>query len=247
MKITIVTATYNAEIVLENLIKSIIPQKSEEIEFIIIDGNSKDNTLEIIKRYQSYIDYWISEPDKGIYDAWNKGIKVAKGEWIMFLGADDELLPNSIYKYLHLINSKDLSSYDYISAQNEYINDENKLIKLLGNGAKWKLMRRGNSAAHVGSLHHKKNLFGSIGYYNLNYKICADYELLLRKKNNLKSYFFKTKIARMKVGGMSFTTRAIIESYKIRRLHKTLPSILNKLMFCRDYLSYKLFKFRKSV
>jgi glycosyltransferase involved in cell wall biosynthesis len=246
-KISIITATYNAETVLENMIQSIILQKTNEIEFIIIDGNSKDNTKKIIKNYNTYIDYFVSEPDKGIYDAWNKGIVAAKGEWLMFIGADDELLPDAINKYLDLLNSKDLSSYDYISAQNEFINDKNKILKIIGNGAKWKLMRRGNSAAHVASLHHKKNLFGSIGYYNLNYKICADYELLLRKKNSLKSYFFKTKIAKMKVGGMSFTTNAIKEIYEIRKLHKTISPLFNKLLYFRDYFAFKLFKLRKSV
>ena len=246
-KISIITATYNAETVLENMIQSIILQKTNEIEFIIIDGNSKDNTIKIIKNYNTYIDYFVSEPDKGIYDAWNKGIVAAKGEWLMFIGADDELLPDAINKYLDLLNSKDLSSYDYISAQNEFINDENRILKIVGNGAKWKLMRRGNSAAHVASLHHKKNLFGSIGYYNLNYKICADYELLLRKKNSLKSYFFKTKIAKMKVGGMSFTTNAIKEIYEIRKLHKTISPLFNKLLYFRDYFAFKLFKLRKSV
>lgn len=246
-KISIITATYNAETVLENMIQSIILQKTNEIEFIIIDGNSKDNTIKIIKNYNTYIDYFVSEPDKGIYDAWNKGIVAAKGEWLMFIGADDELLPDAINKYLDLLNSKDLSSYDYISAQNEFINDENRILKIVGNGAKWKLMRRGNSAAHVASLHHKKNLFGSIGYYNLNYKICADYELLLRKKNSFKSYFFKTKIAKMKVGGMSFTTNAIKEMYEIRKLHKTISPLCNKLLYYRDYSAFKFFKLRKSV
>lgn len=246
-KISIITATYNAETVLDNMIQSIILQKTNDIEFIIIDGSSKDKTIEIIKKYESNIDYWISEPDKGIYDAWNKGIEAAKGEWLMFIGADDELLPDAINKYLDLLNSKDLSSYDYISAQNEFINDKNRILKIIGNGAEWKNMKKGMSAAHVASLHHKKNLFGSIGYYNLNYKICADYELLLRKKNSLKSYFFKTKIAKMKVGGMSFTTKAIKESFEIRKLHETTPFFLNKILYYRDLIAYILFKFRKSV
>ncbi len=246
-KITIVTATYNAESVLENLIKSIIPQKNEEIEFVIIDGNSNDNTQEIIKKHESYIDFWLSEPDKGIYDAWNKGIKVANGEWIMFIGADDELLPDAINKYINLLLSKDFSSFDYISAQNEYVNEDEKIIKLLGTGASWALMRKGNSAAHVASLHHKKNLFEKVGYYNLDFKICADYEILVRKRNHLKTYFLQSRIAKMKVGGMSFSGKAIKESYKIRKLHKTVPSLVNILLYFRDYLAFKFFKLRKWV
>jgi glycosyltransferase involved in cell wall biosynthesis len=246
-QITIITATYNAESVLENLIQSIVPQKKENIEFIIVDGNSKDRTIDIVRKYESYIDFWISEPDKGIYDAWNKGIKAATSDWIMFVGADDELLPDALTKYLNLLDSKDLSSFDYISAQNEFINEDNKLLKLVGKGADWRLMRRGNSAAHVASLHHKKNLFDTIGFYNLDFKICADFELLLRKKDHLKSYFFPTRIAKMKVGGMSFSVSAIKESYKIRKLHSTISPINNKILFFRDYFAFQLFKLRKSV
>ena len=247
MKISIITATYNAGKYLEKCLNSIIPQLNNEVELIIIDGGSKDNTVEIIKRYQKHISYFVSEPDKGIYDAWNKGIKASNNEWIMFIGADDELLPGAINKYLTLLKSNDLSSYDYISAQNEYVHEDEKLIKLLGNGADWKLMRRGNSAAHVASLHSKKNLFEKVGYYNLDFKICADYEILLRKKDSLKSYFLKERIAKMKVGGMSFSVKAIKESYEIRKLHKTITPLFNNVLFFRDYFAYKLFKLRKFV
>lgn len=246
-KISIIIATYNAENYLDICLNSIIPQLDKTNELIIIDGLSKDNTVEIIKKNQKYISYWISEKDNGIYDAWNKGIKAATGDWIMFIGADDELLPNAIKKYIDLLVIKDFSSFDYISAQNEYVNEDEKLIKLLGNGADWKLMRKGNSAAHVASLHHKKNLFEKVGCYNLDFKICADYEILLRKKDSLKSYFLQERIAKMKVGGMSFSVNAIKESYEIRKLHKTITPFFNNLLFFRDYFAYKLFKLRKFV
>ena len=247
MKISIITATYNAGKYLEKCLNSIIPQLNNEVELIIIDGGSKDNTVEIIKRYQKHISYFVSEPDKGIYDAWNKGIKASNNEWIMFIGADDELLPGAINKYLTLLQSNDLSSYDYISAQNEFVNQHDKILKIIGKGAEWSLMRRGNSAAHVASLHNKQNLFDKVGYYNLDFKICADYEILLRKKENLKNYFLQSHIARMKVGGMSFTTKAIKESYEIRKKHNTITPFFNKLLFCRDYIAFKLFKLRKFV
>lgn len=245
--ITIIIATFNAGKYLQSCLDSIIPQLNKDIELIIVDGGSSDRTVEIIKNNQQYFKQWISEPDKGIYDAWNKGIKVANGEWIMFIGADDELLPEAISKYLNLLASKDLSSFDYISCQNKYVNNEGELIKLLGNGAEWRLLRKGNSAAHVASLHHKINLFEKVGYYNLNFKICADYEILLRKRDKLKSYFLLYQMAQMKVGGMSFSNKAIKETYEIRKLHKSTSTMFNKMLFYRDYFAYQLFKFRKSV
>lgn len=245
--ISIIIATYNADRYLQNCLDSIIPQLNSDCELIIIDGASKDNTINIIKRNSEFINFTISEPDKGIYDAWNKGIKASNNEWIMFIGADDELLPDAINKYLTLLKSKDFSSYDYISAQNEFVNQHDKLLKIIGKGAEWNLMRKGNSAAHVASLHNKQNLFDRVGYYNLDFKICADYEILLRKKENLKNYFLESYIAKMKVGGMSFTVRAIKESYEIRKLHNTVSPFLNRMLFCKDYIAFKLFKLRKFV
>ena len=94
--LTIITVVFNADKSIENTILSVIEQKkrykNRNIEYIIIDGKSTDNTINIIKKYNQYIDFWISEPDKGIYDAMNKGIDIAKGEYIFFLGADDILL-----------------------------------------------------------------------------------------------------------------------------------------------------------
>ena len=84
-----------------------------------------------------------------------------------------------------------------------------------------------------------------IGGYNLNFRICADYELLLRKKQNLKYLFIDNRIARMKIGGMSFSTKAIVEAYNIRKLHNSLPVGINEFYFLRDWFAYMLFKIRK--
>lgn len=90
--ISIIIATYNAEAYLNRCLNSILAQSYKNTEVIIVDGGSSDNTLNIIRQYSSFITKWISEPDKGIYDALNKGIGLARGKWIYFLGADDILL-----------------------------------------------------------------------------------------------------------------------------------------------------------
>ena len=90
--ITVITVVLNCEQHLENTIKSVISQKYDNIEYIIVDGGSADMSLNIIKRYEGQIDYWVSEKDNGIYDAMNKAVSVAQGEWCYFLGADDILL-----------------------------------------------------------------------------------------------------------------------------------------------------------
>ena len=97
-QISIVTVSYNAGLVIEKTIKSIIAQNYDNIQYLIIDGGSNDSTLSVIKRYKAYISYFVSEPDKGIYDAMNKAIKVATGEWIIFMNAGDLLIDGVLNK-----------------------------------------------------------------------------------------------------------------------------------------------------
>lgn len=247
-QISIIIATYNAAKTLRTCLDSIVPQLTKETELIIVDGKSKDETNDIIDSYGNKVAVHISEPDKGIYDAWNKGVKEATGEWVMFVGADDILLPDALNEYLKVIHSTaDINSYDYICAHNEYVDMRGKFLKLLGDKPQWSKLRRGMAAAHVASLHNRNNLFKMIGDYNLDFKICADYELLLRKKDKLRYLLIPAHIARMKVGGMSFLTKAIVEAYQIRRLHHSLPFIINEFYFLRDWAAYKFFILRKSI
>lgn len=248
MEISIIIATFNAAKTLNRCLDSIVPQLTDETELVLVDGGSKDDTNKIIDLYCGKIAVHISEPDKGIYDAWNKGVSKANGEWVMFVGADDILLPNAINSYMEAIrNTPDVESYDYICAHNEYVDMKGKLLKIMGEEPSWNKMRRSMVAAHVASLHNKHNLFQTIGGYNLDFKICADYELLMRKKEKLKYIFIPAHIAQMKVGGMSFSTKAIIETYKLRKLHHSLPTLLNILYFLRDWLAFKFFIFRKTI
>jgi len=90
-KVTIITAVYNGASLLQETIQSVIDQSSDDMEFLVIDGGSTDGTLDILRRYDAVLDLWVSEPDNGIYDAFNKGVALAKGEWVIFLGAGDRL------------------------------------------------------------------------------------------------------------------------------------------------------------
>ena len=248
LSISIVIATYNAALTLQSCLDSIIPQLTDQVELLIIDGNSTDNTPQIILNNKENIKFWLSEPDRGIYDAWNKGILHADGKWIMFIGADDRLMPNAISTFLQLLTEHpNIENYDYICARNQYVDYNGNFITYIGKPVKWNENRRRMVAAHVGSLHNKGNLFDKLGLYDLNYRICADYELLLRKKDSLKSLFIPKTIAVMAIGGMSFSVDAVYETYKIRKRHKTVPSYLNCLLFFYDLMLYKSFSIRKSI
>lgn len=112
MKLSVITVVYNGEAFLEDTIKSIINQTYENIEYIVIDGASTDGTLNIIKKYEDKIDYWVSESDLGIYDAMNKGIDVATGEYINFLNAGDSFVKEDILEKIFSQNSN--NKYDLI-------------------------------------------------------------------------------------------------------------------------------------
>lgn len=249
MQISIIIATFNAGETLRNCIDSILNQLTDDCELIVIDGGSKDDTNDIIKSYGSRISYTVSEADSGIYDAWNKGVKVAHGSWVAFIGADDVLLPNAIDTYLNLIkNTAEIDTYDYICAHVEYVDMNGKLLKLLGEEPKWKIMRKRMAPAHVASLHNKRNLFDTVGLYDFeNFHICADYELLMRKKENLKYIMIPAHIAQMKVGGMSFSTRALKETYDIRKTHHSISGFANHLLYLSDHLFYRFFILRKTL
>lgn len=246
--ISIIIATYNAEATLKTCLDSITTQLTEDTELLVIDGKSTDSTCDIIDDYKEKITYYISEKDGGVYEAWNKGIEKAAGKWIMFVGADDFLLPNSISFYINYIkNSKEIEDIDYICANNQYINCKGMVLKVLGEEPTWKKMKKQMVAAHVASLHNKKNLFERHGLYNLNFKICADYELLLRRKNKLNYIFIPKNIAKMKEGGISFSVAAIKEIYQIRQMHQTIPTFYNIYLYYKDLFAFKTFTFRKSL
>lgn len=247
-KISIIIATYNAAKTLRRCLDSIIPQLTDETELILVDGGSEDETNEIIDSYGDKVAVHISEPDKGIYDAWNKGVKVAKGKWIGFVGADDIMNPGAIPLFLNEIQkTPEIDSYDYICAYNQFVDDDGNVLRRIGGNPSWDKMRKGNCIAHVCSLHNKKNLFDQVGMYEIRYEISADYEILVRKKNMLKAHFFEAYIMRVQVGGMSFSTKALKEVYEIRKQHHTVPTYVNVYLYLRDLLAFKMFILRKRI
>ena len=221
---------------------SIVNQLTDETELILVDGGSTDSTNEIIESYGNKVTIHISEKDNGIYDAWNKGIQLSRAPWISFIGADDVLLPMALSRYLDVIHkSPSVESYDYICAFNKYVDENENEVAPIGGVPEWPIFRKRMNAAHVASLHNKKNLFETIGYYDTSFKICADYELLLRKKNKLKYIFIPKYIVGMQIGGVSFSTRAILETYHIRQKHSGLSAWENKFLFIRDWSAFKVY------
>lgn len=216
--ISLIIATYNASSTIERCLRSIISQKTSEIELIVVDGASKDNTVEIIKEFKDGVDVLISEPDNGIYDAWNKGIIASKGKWIMFIGADDMLTDDAIESYLKYLSEVDTEGIDLITAKADVVDEMGHTLYKLGRPYDWNEFRKVFRLSHGSSLHNRM-LFDEVGLFDVSYKICADYELLLRKK--LNALFFDKKVFIMQDGGMSTTVKALDDAYRAKMQHKT--------------------------
>ena len=199
--ITIITVVFNGVDTLEQSILSVISQSQGNIEYIVIDGGSTDGTIDVLCKYDYAIDYWVSEPDNGIYDAWNKGVSLAMGEWISFLGADDCYIDGALSAYVDVIDSYRGSPLDYISSRVNLVTGC-KVLRTIGQCWNWRDFQRYMNVAHVGSL-HSRALFDRYGLYDTTYKICGDYEFLLRSRSNLRAAYMETVTVNMKVGGVS--------------------------------------------
>lgn len=205
MKISIITATYNSEKTIIDTIKSLDSQTYDNIEYIIIDGKSKDNTLGLIRNNSKRVSKIISEPDSGIYDALNKGIMHSTGDIVGFLHSDDIFsYPDAISD---LVNKLSSDNSDAIYADLDYISkeDDDKIIRHWRSGSyKKENIMRGWMPPHP-TFFMKRNLYIEYGLFDLQFKISADYDSLLRYiwKNNISLSYLSKVTTKMRVGGES--------------------------------------------
>ena len=201
MKVSIITIAYNSSKTIAKTLRSVLDQKANNIEHIIIDGKSSDNTLEICKKF-SHISKIISEKDKGVYDAFNKGLKFATGEIIGFLNSDDTFYNEESLQ--DIINAFD-SNTDCIYGNLEYINSNGVVVR------KWKskvfkagAFKKAWMPAHP-TFYCRKKIYDKLGWYKSTYKIAGDFELMLRflEKHGINSKFIDKNLVKMLTGGIS--------------------------------------------
>lgn len=241
---TVVIATYNAGKTIERAILSVISQKTEHVELIIADGASKDDTMSIVNKYRDKIDVIISEPDHGVYDAWNKAIAKSSGQWIMFLGADDYYVKGIFEKYEQFINARDVSNVDIISAKCQLINEQGAPLRVFGAPYKWEEFRNKNRLSHGSTLHHHQ-LFNEVGLFSMDYKISADYELLLRKQ--LNALFMDEVVIYMQAGGMSYSAKGLIQTFQVKRHRRSSNLFLDIYYLCKGMTGFYLRKILWSI
>jgi glycosyltransferase len=208
MKVSIITATYNSSQTIVDTLKSLNSQTYKDIEHIIIDGQSKDNTLSLVEQYSSKVNTVISEPDKGIYDALNKGVLAATGDVVGFLHSDDLFAHSNVVR--DIVLQLQSSNCDALYGDLQYVSKDNtdSVIRLWKSGEYTKnKLKNGWMPPHP-TFYMKRDLYNKIGLFDLSFSIAADYDFMLRylSSNNSRVTYLQKVIIKMRVGGASNRT-----------------------------------------
>lgn len=207
MKVSLITVTYNSDKTLRDTINSVLAQTYEDIEYIVVDGLSKDKTIDIIREYEPQFAgrmKWISEKDSGLYDAMNKGIRMATGDVVGILNSDDFFTSNDVIEKVVAGFTKDT---DAVYGDIHFVNPDNlqRCVRYYSSKIfKRSLMKMGFIPAHP-SFYCRKECFEKFGYYKTDYKIAADFDLLLRfiYVHQIRIKYLPVDMVTMRLGGAS--------------------------------------------
>ena len=238
MKLTIITVVFNGAKTIKHTIESVLNQTYENVEYILIDGNSSDNTMDMVNEYKDTIDTIISEPDKGLWDAINKGIGLATGDIIGLLHADDFYTDEKVLQ--RVVSKLEESKTDTLFADLLYIKDDNLDLVLRYFSAKNftpKKLTYGLMPPHP-TFFVKKSVYEQYGTYRTDLKIASDYEMFVRLlyKNNVSYSYIHFPIVKMRVGGLSggglrnkmLMNREVVRAIKDNGIHASCLLILRK-------------------
>ena len=259
MKISLITACYNSAKTIKTAIDSVLSQKGVEIEYIVVDGGSKDGTVDLLKSYEPKFNgwmRWISEPDKGMYDAINKGIKMATGDVVGILNADDVLASDDTLA--HIVSAFNTDSYP-LAPDSSRIDAVYADIRFVKEGESVEAVRKAETVRYCSakrwrpwmfrfaamvphpSFYVRRECFERLGGYSLDYRICADFELELRYLYlaKLRAAYLPECVVVMRMGGMStagWRSNVLINREDLRALRahgiwSCLPLIYLKYLF----------------
>ncbi|MCG9879285.1 MAG: glycosyltransferase [Bacteroidia bacterium] len=261
---SLITVCYNAEKLLPATLQTAVNQTFKNFELVIIDGGSKDNSLQVLEPFKPYIGTLISEPDKGIYDAMNKGVKAAKGEYVYFLNAGDSFYDNQVLERIYEAIQK--SHSDFFYAKVETKNEPTGVNYITGKPVEFAMFYSHYPICHQATF-AKKAVFEKIGYFNINYSLVADGEWFIRlfKEPSLSKTYLDQMVAFYDIQGATYFKR--MKGYKeyIRAgfthfpLHRAIfnwllyPVIYTKVWFIRNFQNtawfkkYRALKFRNTL
>ncbi|MCX5805015.1 MAG: glycosyltransferase family 2 protein [Proteobacteria bacterium] len=240
MKISVITVVLNNRECIDDCIKSVLNQTYKDTEYVIVDGGSRDGTIEIIKEHEREISQWISEPDKGIYDAMNKGIGMATGDIVGFLNADDVYYDPLVLENVTKVMED--QSVDACYSDLVYVDkyDLQKVIRY------WRscvftdgLLKKGWIPPHP-TFYVRKSIYDKYGAFDLNYPLAADFELMARFLgcHKIKAVYLPKITVRMRVGGVTnqSITNIVKQNIEILNSYKKNNITLSLTLFCTTKL-----------
>ena len=205
MKISIITVTLNSGRTVEDTFKSVLSQEYEDYEYVVVDGGSKDLTVDIIKKFEPLFEgrmRWVSEPDEGIYDAMNRGFRMAQGEILMLINSDDILIRPDVFRMV-VDKFEQNPDADCVYGDLYYVSkgDTAKIVRRWKTGVQ-KPFRWGWLPAHP-TFYVKREVYEQYGYFDISYSLAADFELMLRfvEGHGIKLVYLPEYLVSMRLGG----------------------------------------------
>jgi glycosyltransferase involved in cell wall biosynthesis len=220
--LSILVATWNCAPQLEDFLRSLAAQDWCDWELLLLDNASTDGTAEVVQRFQRQQGparrvVWSSEPDGGIYEAWNRGLGLAQGRYLSFIGADDVFLDSGSLRRIAALMA---SGVDLITARNAYCARDGRFLRHWGSPWSWRRMRQSMTIAHPGML-VRRDLFERFGFFDATYRICGDYDWFLRLPPDLRSGHSSDSILKVVQAGVSHTRISAVyrETFRAQRRH----------------------------
>lgn len=211
---SIIIATLNEENTIEGTIQSVLDQSKFVDKIVVKDAGSQDNTVKLASSLIRENDLILSTNDNGLYDAWNQALQHIKSPWIIFLGSGDTLSKDALITYRDYLQRRN-DRPDIVTSRIEKVTRTGKSLGTYYGPWSWSKFRRYMCTSHVGAIHSAK-LFSEVGFFSTEFKICSDYELLLRKGNELNAGFVDRVQANMLAGGISQSIEALKETAQIK-------------------------------
>lgn len=216
--VSVIVATLNCAATLQRCLDSVAAQTLTTRELIVVDGDSHDGTREMIGRNGEHIAHWRSEPDRGVYHAWNKALALASGEWFCFLGADDWFADSRALSWL--LEPARHGVVNFVSGRGLLVNDRQEPLRTIGRPWNRDELRHYHGICHPGSMHHRSLVEGSTGF-DERFRICADYDFNVRRASMTRAAFVDRIVVHVGDGGLCrrHRVRRIVETMRIQVRH----------------------------
>jgi len=244
MKISIITSTYNCQNELQKTIDSIKKIKINSIvniEWIIVDGASNDKTLKLIEENRSTVDHFITEPDQGIYDAWNKACQFITGDWVLFLGAGDTLIESKVGVFFNLLKAVNPTEYKLVYGNVRLLSENGNYIKQYSKVSinDWKNCRPA-LPSHQGTFQHA-SLFAKENVFDTKYQIAADSKFLLESMKISPLLYIDIDISNMQSMGVSTDPKHVL------RVKRELLMLKNDIGYDLPLFPYLIFMLKSYI